>query len=320
MNQKTYPRNLPLCKYPKASDLQDHGLYELPKLVKSIDWEEIIEYRSREFRPVPAAQLSKPQLLSLARMVARSFVENEPMKRHLQPPQLMPAELPNKVHRDPFGIDNFGEWTSENNLVWVIRLLILTNPSDPPESIKINTDSVNVSVAILDDTDTVIGGAFNMTVNPEETPFRAGDPFLDAVMLADKPIFDLIFEQEHQAMEALKETYPNFRTALENYKVGSHFMVARSSALPKADAFELVAASAETLHNLGYQYMVVTASNQWTGAACEALHGTRVHFSPFRRLKKVPSREMAAPTEAYSSDGYISAKDSGAMFYLIKLN
>ena len=104
-------------------------------------------------------------------------------------------------------------------------------------------------------------------------------------MVADKPIFDLIFEQEHEAIKALKEKYSEFRRALESGKVGLHFMIARSPDLPKEDTFELVAASAEAFQNQGYQFMVVTASNQWTGAACEALNGTRVHFVPFRDIK-----------------------------------
>lgn len=320
MNQKPCPQNLPVCEYPKASDLKDHGLYELPELLKSIKWTEIKKYRSQKFKPVPIKLLSNRQVLEMASMIAHSFAENEPMRRHLQPPLLMPKILLEKRHHDPYGNDSFGEWSSENILQWVIRLMILTNPSDPIGDIHINSDSVDLSVAILDDNSTVIGGAFNYVIKMEEVPFRAEDPFLEAVMLADKPIFDLIFAQEHEAVEALKEKYPEFRMSLENDNVGLHFMIARSSALPKEDTFELVAASAETLQRHGYQYMLVTASNQWTGAACEALHGTRVHFVSFRDSKRVPCRESAASTEAFSSDGYISAKDSGAMFYVIKLN
>jgi hypothetical protein len=55
-------------------------------------------------------------------------------------------------------------------------------------------------------------------------------------------------------------------------------------------------------------------------AACEALNGTRVHYSPYRSKKRVPLIKDATSTEPYSIDGYISAKDRGAMFYVIKLN
>ena len=126
------------------------------------------------------------------------------MKRHLQPPLLTPKPILNKTHQDPFGNEVFGEWTSENLVFWFIRLVILTRPSDPIDNIQVNTDSINSSVAIIDDKNTVIGGAFNSVVKPKEAPFRNSDQFLDAVMVADKPIFDLIFEQEHEAIKALK--------------------------------------------------------------------------------------------------------------------
>lgn len=318
--QRAGPQNLPRCDYPKAADFRDHGLYQLPLSLASVNWEAIKKYRSQKFKALSVAHLSKVQILDMARMVAYSFVENEPMKKHLQPPLLIPETLHDRIHGDPFGNDRFGDWTSENILFWVIRLLILTNPSDPIERIRVNTDSIDLSVVILDENETVIGGAFNVVAKLKEVPFRSGDSFLDAVMLADKPIFDLISSQEHQAIEALNGKYPDFRAALEDGKVGLHFMIARSLTLPKEDAFELVAASAEMFQTQGFEFMLVTASNQWTGAACEALHGTRVHFMPFRDTKRVSCLEKATAKEAYSIDGYISAKDSGAMFYVVKLN
>ena len=320
MNQKLSPKELPGCNYPKASDFKNHGLYELPDSLTSIDWTEIKKYRSNMFSTVGVKQFSNLQILEMARMTAQSFAKNEPMKRHLQPPLLTPETILNKIHQDPFGNEVFGEWNSENLVYWFIRLVILTHPFDPIDNIRVNSDSINLSVAIVDEKSTVIGGAFNSVVEPGEVPFRNSDPFLDAVMVADKPIFDLIFAQEHDAVEALKQKYPGFRRAHESGKVGLHFMIARSPDLPKEDTFELVAASAEAFQNQGYQFMVVTASNQWTGAACEALNGTRVHFVPFRNIKRVPYQGIAISTATYSSDGYISAKDSGAMFYVIKLN
>ena len=96
-------------------------------------------------------------------------------------------------------------------------------------------------------------------------------------------------------------------------------MLARSEALAKEDAFELVAASVERYRALGYAFIVVEATNQWTEAACEALGGVRVHFAPFRVEPTV--RESAEPLEGVvtSPDGFVSDKDSGSMFYVIRL-
>jgi hypothetical protein len=95
--------------------------------------------------------------------------------------------------------------------------------------------------------------------------------------------------------------------------------VARSDALAKADTFELVAASAEHYQALGYVFMVTDATSQWTGAACEALGGVRVHFGPFQAQRTV--RKSAEPLEGIttSPNGFLSDKDSGGMFYVIRL-
>jgi hypothetical protein len=96
-------------------------------------------------------------------------------------------------------------------------------------------------------------------------------------------------------------------------------MVARSDALAKADTFELVAASAEHYQALGYAFMVVEATNQWTGAACEALGGVPVHFAPFQAQPTVRQSAVALEDVVTSSNGFLSDKDSGSMFYVIRL-
>ena len=96
-------------------------------------------------------------------------------------------------------------------------------------------------------------------------------------------------------------------------------MVARTNALPVLDTFELVAASAERFINFGYRYLVISATNEWTGAACEVLGGLRVHFAPYRAEKKVKESKNARTEEVHSPDGFLSDKDSGSMFYIIKL-
>ena len=318
--QVRIPKKLPICEYPKAFEFKKHGLFNLPHSLPVINLQDIAEYRSLAYSSVPLKKLTKAQVLEMARMVAKSFAKNEPMKKHLKPPRNKPESILNKVHFDSFGSDAFGEWSSENLVYWFIRLFILTNASDPIDKIKTNEDSNKLSVAIVNHTSQIIGGAFNITVHSDEQFLRQSDPFLDAVLLADKPIFDLIFSQEHEAIEALKGKYPNFQIALKKGKVGLHFMVARSPGLPTEDTFELVVASAETFKNQGFKYMVTCASNQWTGAACEVLNGTQVHFVPFRTVRRVAKAENASPNEPYSVDGYISRKDSGAMFYIIKLH
>ena len=80
-------------------------------------------------------------------------------------------------------------------------------------------------------------------------------------------------------------------------------MISRSDNLPKGDAFELVAASAERCRALGYSYMVTEATNQWTGAAFEA---GRKSDEPLEGITRSPN-------------GFLSDKDSGGMFYVIRL-
>ncbi|MGR8981751.1 MAG: hypothetical protein ACU84H_16905 [Gammaproteobacteria bacterium] len=65
--------------------------------------------------------------------------------------------------------------------------------------------------------------------------------------------------------------------------------------------------------------MVVEASNQWTGAACEVLGGVRVYFAPYQVRQTV--HRSAEPLEdiVTSPNGWLSDKDSGCMFYVIRL-
>lgn len=65
--------------------------------------------------------------------------------------------------------------------------------------------------------------------------------------------------------------------------------------------------------------MLVEATNQWTGAACEALGGGRVHFAPFQSRPAVRRSAEPLPDVVTSSNGYLSDKDSGSMFYAIRL-
>lgn len=312
-------KKIPRCIYPNANDTNLHGLQTLPKTILSVDWESIMTYRSKHYSALSLGELSKDKILETAKIVADAFAINEPVQRHLNVPKEMPKKLPDYIHSDIFGTDHFGDWTKPNIIYWIIRLFVLTNPSDPIGKIGIHPDLEKFSLAILDYDSSVIGGAFNSVVRVEENSNREPDPFMGACFMFNKPVFELIFPQEHEALETLKNTYPHFKYALENHKVGSHFLIAGSPKLPSEDTFELVATSAQTFKEHGFEYMIVGAVNEWTGAACEVLNGTRVHFVPFRAEQRVPATKEALPTERYSEDGFLSDKDSGSMFYVVKL-
>jgi len=205
-------------------------------------------------------------------------------------------------------------------MYWFIRLLVLTDPASPRDAIEVKADTLAQSIAILDDTGEVIGGALNETMPRRSPPnFRRADPFLDAVLAFVEPVFELLGAQDAEALQALSVTYPEFGDAHAAGRVGHHFMVARSDALPKADAFELVASTAAHYRTLGHTFVVTEATSQWTGAACETLGATRVHFAPFRAHRTVrPSAEPLADTVT-SPDGFLSSKDSGSMLSVLRL-
>jgi hypothetical protein len=293
----------------------------LPATLPLVDFERARPYRSLRYVTVPAAWLRPAQIVRLAEVVGKAFARREPQCRHLQPAKRPPAGLQGAVHIDPLDRSAFGPWDTERLLYWFIRLLVLTDATSPRSAIKVNTEALAQSLAILDHTGNVIGGALNETMPSHVGPpdFRSGDPFLDAVLAFVEPVFALLGAQDAEAMKALSVAYPEFRDAHAAGKVGHHFMVARSDALPKSDAFELVAGTAARYRALGYAFMVIEATNQWTGAACEALGATRVHFAPFRAQRTVRRSAEPLPDTVTSPDGFLSSKDSGSMLYVIRL-
>ena len=314
------PRPLPYCSYPSAIDVAQHGLQILPACLPVVDFERARPHRSLRYAAMPASYLTPLEVVQLAEVVGTSFARREPQCRHLQPAKRIPAELREALHVDPFGESAFGPWNTERLMYWFIRLLVLTDPTSSRSAIELNTETLAQSLAVLDETGEVIGGALNerMPCHPGPPSFREGDPFLDAVLGFVEPVLALLGAQDAEALKALSVAYPEFREAHAAGKVGHHFMVARSGALPKADAFELVAATADRYRALGYAYMLIEATNQWTGAACEVLGATRVHFAPFRVRRTV--RRSPEPLDTVTSpDGFLSSKDSGSMLYVIRL-
>ena len=315
------PRPLPYSTYPSARDVARHGLQPLPASLPLVDFAQSQPYRSSRYSTVLATELTTEQLLQMAWVIAASFARREPQARHLRPPKHPPEGLTEARHTDPFGTVPFGSWDTETQMYWIVRLLALTDPTSPRGAIEVNEETLAQSLAIMDEQGRVIGGAFNETMPPfdVEPPFREGDPFLDTVVGVWEPVYAALGAQDAEALTALSERYPGFREAYGQGKIGHHLLVARSDDLPKGDAFELVASSAERYRTLGYEYMVTEATNQWTGAAFEALGGVRVHFYAFQAKPAVRKSDEPLEGVVTSPNGFLSDKDSGGMFYVLRL-
>src|SRR5918995_3547624 len=315
------PSPLPYSAYPTASDVAQHGLQPLPASLPLVDFAQAKPYRSSRYSTVLATELTKDQLLQMAWVIATGFARREPQARYLRPPKHPPAGLMQARHTDPFGTDSFGSWDSETQMYWIVRLTALTDPTSPQGAIEVNEETLTQSLAIVDGEGRVIGAAFTQTMPPldVEPPLREGDPFLDTLLSVWEPVYGALGAQDAEALRALSERYPEFREAYEKGKVSHHILMARSDDLPKEDAFELVAASAERCRALGYEYLITEATNQWTGAAFEALGGVRVHFRPFQIEPAVRKSDEPLEGITRSPNGFLSGKHSGGMFYVIRL-
>jgi hypothetical protein len=285
------PRALPYCSYPSASDVAQHGLQILPASLPLVDFEGARPHRSLRYVAMPASYLTPAEVLRLAEVVGTSFARREPQCRHLRPAKLPSAELREALHADPFGESAFGPWSTERLMYWFIRLLVLTDATSPRSAVEVNTDSLAQSLAVLDDAGDVVGGALNETMPLHAGPpsFRRGDPFLDAVLAFVDPVFALLGAQDAEALKALSVAYPDFRDAHAARKVGHHFMVARSDALPKSDAFELVAATASALPDARPRLHDDRGDQPVDGGV---VRGARSHARP---LRSVPGTTDRAP-------------------------
>ncbi|WP_282159953.1 hypothetical protein [Ulvibacterium marinum] len=319
MSQPTSPLKLPRCNYPTVDKIQQHGPYNLQKELPLVDFELARNFRSNKYTAIPLDEFDKFQTLELAHVIARSFAINEPMNRHVHPSLKIPMEISNAKHHDALGNDPFGPWTTENILFWFVRLVLLTVPSHPIGAIGINEDLLRHSLVITNEHSKPIGGSLNITLPAEEEEWRQNDPFIDAVFSYQNPVIQFIHTHEHAAIHALIAKYPDFEKALQFGKVGYIAMIARSAELPTEHTFELFAASFEQFQKQEYEYMLITGTNQWTGAACEALGAARIYFSPFRNEQRVANEIDTNQNEPYSSDGFISDKDSGLMIYALTL-
>lgn len=312
-------QKLPYCEYPKAKDIASHGLQELPSILPSIDWGKVNRYRNVNFNRSYVSLLDYDEILESAHLVAKSFAKNEAMRRTLKPARVMPHELKTYTHTDELGRGSITEWSAENIEFWTIRLFHLTNPSDLMGSIHLNNDSNDLSLVFYNDKNEMVGVVYNSTVNVNEPLPRVTDPLMVAVSKEFEPIHKIVSNSENQAHDLLKEKYPEFDIALANKKVCTIYQLAKSEDLPSEHAFELFASAMEELKNKGFSYMVTCAANQWTGSACEVFNGIRVNFEPYRAVQRVNKSGDNILTEPYTNDGFISNKDSGLMYYIVKL-
>ena len=114
-------------------------------------------------------------------------------------------------------------------MYWFIRLLVLTDPASPRDAIEVKADTLNARTASRNGSDRrKFGGP------------RRGIVSLSAPPITSPVSSRMLGAQDAEALQALSVTYPEFGDAHAAGRVGHHFMVARSDALPKADAFELV--------------------------------------------------------------------------------
>ena len=312
---------LPHCHYPKATDSHAHGLQPLPDALPLLDLTQAKPFRSTTYRAIPIETFSHEQVLELIRVIAKSFVLNEPMNRHMVPYLNPPQLIKESAYLNLYGENIFGEWNKENIFQWVVRLLVFDQLKDRLDRNVSSNFAKQLSLAILDEHGKIIGGALSIR-------FLAGSSgnapdseniFSQVLIGVMQPIVNMLINQEEFSIAVLCDKYPEFHKALIGGKVGELFMIARSPLLPTEDTFELVAASLQRFRDLGYHYVLTAAANQWTGAAFEMMGGVRVHFAPYRAKKTVKESLEPLPNETSTRDGFLSAKDSGCMFYIIKL-
>jgi len=310
---------LPWCDYPTAAEPHRHGLQALPGNLPIADLAAASPYRSAGYKVTRASELSGKQLLEMARIMADSFARREPMLRFLRLPLRPPQPLDGYRHTDPLGTHEFGPWQFDTLFAWLIRIFFFTDPASAASAIRRRDDVMQQSLAILDPHGRVIGGAINETLSHGDPPqLRDDDPIIAAIIAGFEPILELLGTQDAESIAALRQRYSAFGDALHNGRVGHHVLVARADTLDTGDTFELVAGSIEHYRDLGFEYVITSAVNQWTGAAASVLGGVPVHFEPFLTRKRLAASHVPIDTTS-SPTGYISDKDSGSMLYLIRI-
>jgi hypothetical protein len=306
------PLKLPFCAFPTAADIGFHGMQVLPEKLTVVDFAEGSPHRSSQYLQVPFKDLSLEEIDQCVRLIAASFVENEPMNKHLILNNIGHPSFEGIRHEDVFGDSEFGPVSHVNIFYWFIRLFLLTERKVGFEKPILKADLINHSFATKDEKGEIIGVSLGEKMNEKIDSDDSLHPFAEFVTAFKKPILDFLHAQDEAAMNGLFEAYPDFKSAFAAGKVGGVSMIAKNEQLPSEHAFELFAAVVEHFKNNGFKYAITAASNQWTGAAAEVINGARAHFYPYRfnQIKESPY--------SMTPDGYISYKDSGIMFYIMK--
>ena len=200
-----------------------------------------------------------------------------------------------------------------------VRLTALTDPTSSGDAIEVNEDTLVQSLAhpgragtrrpVRRSNETM--PPFDVEPLPREGRFCYSTPWCRSGSRCTRRVGR---PGRGGADFGLSERYLEFKEAYAQGKVSHHILLARSDDLPKEDTFELVAAGAERCRSLGYEYVVTEATNQWTGAAFEALGGVRVHFRPFKVESAVPKSDEPLEDVTTSPNGFLSDKDSRGMF------
>jgi len=264
--------------------------------------------------------LTPETLLRAANLIAESFATREPMARHLRPSRRPAEELKTSSHKDALGtVESWGDWDTRTFMKWFVRLFLVTDATSPYDAIAFNEDVAHLSLLGTSEDGVDLCACLTETFTWPPHPLRQNDPYLNfAISRYYKPIIQLLSDQDRAAVGALSRHYPAFAKALDAHKVAHLFMIARTDAASNEYALSLFVSQFERVRDLGFEFCLIECSSEWSGAVCKACAGTPVHFAPFRAKQVVKRTMEAGDDEPHSADGFLAAKDSGCLFYVIR--
>ena len=345
-------QKVPFKKFPTHSEIENHGLQPLPETtdVPQISPSSVLPFCLNEETSSSIVyrswnDLCEEEVLELVRMLGLGFAKYEPMCRHLRA-QLLCEELREEEYEDALGKHSWGfhsqkekgiekenlEMFMEDALTWWIRLCFVTNSSEDGRPVQ--KEVLNLSTVAIDTkTNNFLGAVLAMPAHipspPPSSPSSSSSSssssspthesiFHREAALALSPVKRYVDNMENTAIPALVSSYPPLQKAFENEKVTCCFMISKSSLhpVPLSLPVDLFRAHMEQQIELGMEYFVTEATNPWTGAVMEAMGATPTFFSPHRSVEGVIKSDKAVKEGPSSSNGWVSDKDSGAMFYV----
>jgi hypothetical protein len=237
-----------------------------------------------ELEPLTVAgTLTPEQIEEMVKVVATSFAEREPMLRHLnEPVKYSKVEL-------------FSAF---------LKHVAVPKPDVLQQSLVLLEEGHVVGVAVNE--------TFDHSDEEDSEKVSKNGPVPEILQETERffaPIKEMLSTQDKEAIQHLSQHSNEFSSAFREHRVGHIWMIARSNNITASDMFHLMVGSVLLYKQLGFSFVIVEATNNWTGAVCEKLGAVRAHFAPFR-VKKHPG---------ISSDGYLSSKDSGSMLYVLRL-